>query len=322
MYRNRTIIAALTLCAVLLAGCGGKPAASSGNAVSAGNAVVSSGNAASAGNAVVSSGNAAGAGNAAAFQSAAPEGPAAPEKNSMYNLLEGVFDDLHFGTAGSSLTAAWYAASIVDWGVKNGPEAVRAGASAWDRGTVNEFGEELSDKLSYLYATAYSFYGRRLGLLEDCGWEGTWDHTGRDVRDVFQILFPALGMETPLIAAAFVPDDEAEYLLAYGVELAPEDMADPVRALNTLINYGAVPEGAGALSESLSGGVLTLDMNEAFAGYVRSLGTSGELLAVSAVVNTALLLFDGAESVLLTVEGRTLETGHQIYDDPISFYEE
>ena len=187
---------------------------------------------------------------------------------------------------------------------------------------MNEFGEELGEKLTGLYTAAYSFYGPGAAVLDDCGWEGTWDCSGRDVRDVFQTLFPALGLETPLVAAAFAPDSEAEHLRAWGMLLDAEDMADPVRALNVLLTAGALPEGAAVLSESLSGGVLTLDMNEAFAQYVRSMGTSGELLTVSAVVNTALSLLDGAESVMLTVEGKTLETGHNIYTDPITFYEE
>ncbi len=313
MTKRFVSTAALALCAVLLMGC----------AVTAAKPENTPGQEPAAPDVTAAPGDPGAPTPAPPEETAPPElsGPQ-PEKNGLYDLLEGVFDDLHFGTAGSSLTAAWYAASIVDWGVKNGPDAVRAGAAAWDRGTANEFGEELGDKLTTLYAAAYGFYGPGAALLQDCGWEGEWDHSGRDVRDVFQTLFPALGLETPLVAAAFAPDSEAMHLRAWGMPLDAEDMADPVNALNVLLSGGAIPEGAAVLSESLSGGVLTLDMNEAFAQYVRSMGTSGELLTVAAVVNTALSLMDGAESVLLTVEGKTLETGHEVYTDPISFYEE
>ena len=245
-----------------------------------------------------------------------------PGDNGLIELLNGVFDNYHFGTAGSSLTAAWYAASIVAWGMEHGPEAVAAAASGWDRGLVNEYGEDLTEKLTSLYSVAMSFYGAGAAVLEDCGWQGDWTLAGSDVQGVFQALFPALGMETPLVAAVYAPDAEAEHLRAWGMTLTEEDMADPVKALNALLVGQAIPEGAAVLSESLSGGVLTLDMNRAFGDYLRSMGTSGELLTVSAVVNTALSLIDGAESVLLTVEGQTLETGHEIYTDPISFYEE
>lgn len=309
MSKRFTCAAALLLCAALLMGCGSAPKAENAPAPE------------SSASAVTAAPGDPGAPTPAPPEETAPPDPL-PEKNGLYDLLEGVFDTLHFGTAGSSLVAAWYAASIVDWGVKNGPDAVRTGASAWDRGTVNEFGEELGDKLTTLYAAAYGFYGPGAALLQDCGWEGEWDHSGRDVRDVFQTLFPALGMETPLAAAAFAPDSEVQHLRAWGTILDAEDMSDPVRALNVLLVGGAIPEGAAVLSENLSGGVLTLDMNEAFAQYVRSMGTSGELLTVAAVVNTALSLIDGAESVMLTAEGKTLETGHNIYTDPISFYEE
>ena len=114
----------------------------------------------------------------------------ASEKNGLYDLLTGVFDNCHFGTAGSSLMAARYAAEIVDWGVKNGALAIQKGASAWDRGMENEFGEDLADKLSNLYFAAFSFYGPGTDILTDCGWEGTWDYSARDVTKVFQTLFP------------------------------------------------------------------------------------------------------------------------------------
>ena len=306
MRRYKTIVGLLTVCALLFTGCGLR-AGKTGEAGPSPAAAKPAATETPAGTPTP--------------PSTVPDTPA-PEKNGMYDLLAQVFDNYHFGPAGSSLVAAGYAAEIVDWGMSNGAAAVRAGASAWDRGMTNEYGEDLTEKLSGLYYLALSFYGRGTAVLSDCGWEGKWHYTAGDVQRVYQELFPALGAETPLFAVAFAPDEEVQYLRAEGLELDKEDMADPVRALNTLLNYRTIPREAAVLTADVSDGVLTLDMNDAFAQYVRSMGTSGEMLTVAAVVNTALCLYEGAESVRITVGGGVLETGHEIYDYPMTFHEE
>jgi len=65
---------------------------------------------------------------------------------------------------------------------------------------------------------------------------------------------------------------------------------------------------------------LNIDFNTAFGDILNSVGTSGERMIVGSVVNTFLNAFQ-ADSVFLTVEGETLESGHVIYDFPITFME-
>ena len=60
-------------------------------------------------------------------------------------------------------------------------------------------------------------------------------------------------------------------------------------------------------------GVLTLDMNDAYAEAVRSSGTTGEEMLVYSLVNT-FASARNAESVMLTVDGKPLQSGHAIYD--------
>ena len=50
------------------------------------------------------------------------------------------------------------------------------------------------------------------------------------------------------------------------------------------------------------------------------MGTAGEYLLLGSVVNTFLDNLDG-ESILITVDGETLESGHEIYDRELTFYE-
>ena len=251
-----------------------------------------------------------------------PDPTDAPEKNGMYGLIADVFDRYHFGTAGSSLTGAFYAASIVDWGMKNGGPAVVSGARAWDRGTENEYGESLEEKLTSLYVTAMSFYGQGLGILDDCGWQGEWLYSCDDIRSVFEPLFPALGLPAPRVVRVYYPDDQVLYLRAEGRTIDAADSGDIARELNAALDGRVLTDGAAILSASLEGTELTLDINRAFADRIRSFGTSGELLTVAAVVNTALDAVGEAESVLLTENGAPLETGHNIYSEPITYYEQ
>jgi len=253
--------------------------------------------------------------------------PAAPEsapgeKNGMYDLLAEVFDNYHFGVAGSSLKGAYCAAAMVDYGVKNGTDAVRAGAEAWDRGMETPFGETMEEKLSSLYSIALSLYGRGKAVLNDCGWQGAWDYSASDVREVFTALYSPLGLEAPAMYRAYFPDGEASSLLAAGVELSPDIASESVAALSALLADRVLSDGAILLSAWREGDTVHLDMNEAFAQRLRSLGSAGERLTLAAVVNTALDYFDGAGSVVLTAEGAAPETGHDIYDYPIGYYEE
>lgn len=251
-----------------------------------------------------------------------PDPTASPEKNGMYDLLTGVFDNYHFGTAGSSLKGAWYAAAIVDWSVKNGGAAVVNGARAWDRGLETEYGESFAEKLTSVYAIAMSLYGQGKGVLTDCGWEGAWDHSTGEIRTAFEPLFPALGMEAPVVWRVYYPDAEVMHLRAEGVLLEQEDLVDITKDLNAALDGYVLREEALILRAELDGGVLALELNDALAEQIRSYGTSGEYLTIAAIVNTALDNLPEARSVRLTVKGAPLETGHNIYDTDMTFIRE
>ena len=97
-------------------------------------------------------------------------------------------------------------------------------------------------------------------------------------------------------------------------------MTSNASALNAALSGRVFSEGARILSADFESGTLSLDLNAAFADQVRALGSSGELLTISSVVNTA---FDvtGATAAAIPVEGETLETGHNIYNEPIGYFD-
>lgn len=65
--------------------------------------------------------------------------------------------------------------------------------------------------------------------------------------------------------------------------------------------------------------ILYLDFNKAFQKQLESYGSAGEQIFMGAVVNT-FLDAQSADRVKITVQGKTPETGHEIYDQPLERY--
>ncbi len=114
-------------------------------------------------------------------------------------------------------------------------------------------------------------------------------------------------------AVVYVPDEQGETLTPVGTDVA--DDSDQA-LVDALIAAGSLPEGAAVQSSSTADGVLTLDMNAVYGDAVRSSGTTGESLLIYSLVNT-FVQARGVNSVLITVDGAPLESGHEIYDYPL-----
>lgn len=65
---------------------------------------------------------------------------------------------------------------------------------------------------------------------------------------------------------------------------------------------------------------ITIDFNHAFKDLICTMGTSGERMIIGSVVNTLIANYD-VETVSITVEGYSWESGHVIYDSPMDFFE-
>lgn len=111
-------------------------------------------------------------------------------------------------------------------------------------------------------------------------------------------------------AVVYVPDEQSESLTPVGTNVT--DDSDQA-LVDALIKAGALPDGVKVVSSELKDGVLTLDMNDAYAEAVRTSGTTGEEMLVYSLVNT-FASARNAESVMLTVGGKPLQSGHEIYD--------
>lgn len=65
--------------------------------------------------------------------------------------------------------------------------------------------------------------------------------------------------------------------------------------------------------------VIMLDMNQAFSDYLNLLGTSGEYIVMGSLANTFLDCYQ-CDLLLITVEGKVLKTGHNIYEEYLEMY--
>lgn len=100
----------------------------------------------------------------------------------------------------------------------------------------------------------------------------------------------------------------------------------------TAVNESTIVEQlilAGVLTESVAVNSLEsddgqsqlhADFNSAFSDYLLTMGTTGEYMLLGSVVNTFLTAYS-AETILITVDGQPLETGHNVYDQPLSLFE-
>ena len=108
-------------------------------------------------------------------------------------------------------------------------------------------------------------------------------------------------------------DENAEKLLSEEV-LVSELCADVV--VKELIRVGVLRDGIAVNRMLINSDQLELDFNQAFADLLCSMGTSGEYIIIGSTVNSFLDAFN-AKSLIFTVNGEILETGHVIYDFPL-----
>ena len=132
---------------------------------------------------------------------------------------------------------------------------------------------------------------------------------------------PAQGEPEPSAAprvniTVYTGAEAAEHFLTQEVAAAALDENSVFAALKSA---GVMPDDVELLNFAQNGGALTLDLSDAYASYIQSLGTSGEYIAVGCLVNTYLTAF-GADTVSITVNGAPLESGHTVYDMPLEFY--
>ena len=97
-------------------------------------------------------------------------------------------------------------------------------------------------------------------------------------------------------------------------EITAESVLQELKTRNVL------PDDVSINTFDADGLQLNIDFNQPFADLICSMGTAGELMITGSVVNTYLSAFQ-MESVYFTINGEILESGHVVYDFPLTFVE-
>lgn len=112
-------------------------------------------------------------------------------------------------------------------------------------------------------------------------------------------------------------DENCQNLISESVtiaELSPENI------MSALLDKGIISAPVEVRSFLMDKtGIIRLDLGKEFGSMISSMGTSGEYMMMGALVNTFLDAYD-ASGLMLQVDGRTLETGHSIYDFTLEFF--
>ena len=121
----------------------------------------------------------------------------------------------------------------------------------------------------------------------------------------------AVPADTAAEINVYYSDENCENLLSESVsipELSPENI------MAALLEKGAISQSVSVNSFLMDKtGVIRLDLGKEFGGMISAMGTSGEYMMMGALVNTFLEAYS-ASGLMLQVDGKTLETGHSIYD--------
>ena len=112
----------------------------------------------------------------------------------------------------------------------------------------------------------------------------------------------------------YVPDENAE---GFNITIME---GEKLTFLEAMIEAGVLNEAVEINTITREDTHLTIDFNGAFRDLVCTMGTSGERMIIGSVVNSLITNYQ-VETVSITVDGDTWESGHVIYDFPMGFFE-
>lgn len=115
----------------------------------------------------------------------------------------------------------------------------------------------------------------------------------------------------------YLPDEQGEAVVPTETELTIKESDEAAALVAALAENGVFPAEVAVNSLQQQDNALTLDLNGAFSEALSSSGSAGETMVMASVVDTFLAYY-GAKSLLITVDGNTLETGHALYDEPFT----
>lgn len=124
---------------------------------------------------------------------------------------------------------------------------------------------------------------------------------------------PAPTDSDPITFQLYHPDEHWIELTTVEITM---DTLDPLVILQHLKDYNVLNEDVALNSAEMDGTQLNLDLNDAFLSQVYACGTTGEAMLMGSLVNTFCSAY-GCESMMVTVNGEVIHSGHVDYDQPL-----
>lgn len=112
----------------------------------------------------------------------------------------------------------------------------------------------------------------------------------------------------------YTPNENADGFIATEVE------GEKLTPMEVLIDAGILTDKVKLNQVKWEETLLTIDFNSEFRDMVLSQGTAGERMLIGSVVNTFLSAYQ-METIMITIDGEILESGHVIYDFPMEYFE-
>ena len=116
----------------------------------------------------------------------------------------------------------------------------------------------------------------------------------------------------------YLPNENADGFVMEEAPVAAD--AGSQELVDYLVQRGVFPEGSKVLDFRQDGKTLHVSMNHTYCDKVAAMGNTGETMLLGSLVNTMLTYYQ-ADELNITCEGNVLETGHNVYDFPLSFFE-
>lgn len=116
----------------------------------------------------------------------------------------------------------------------------------------------------------------------------------------------------------YLPNETADGFDSVPASLPPDGLLSQA-VLDALQEAGALPKGVKVIRLEQTGPELTLDVNDALTKALAGTGSTEEYMILGSLVNSLLGAY-GAETLLLTAEGEPVETGHNVYDEPLTIF--
>ena len=120
-------------------------------------------------------------------------------------------------------------------------------------------------------------------------------------------------IEADVLVRLYLPNENYDGCVVKEFESA---VPDGERLVSLLIKEGVLAEDVKLLSMRQEGDVLYLDMNEGFLDHLCTFGSSTEGIVMRCLTYSFMDAF-GASQTYTTAEGKTISTGHVVYDFPI-----